>query len=345
MDNSIRRCIKFLVETETTKEEVPSELIVSCIQEIMTGAASASQIGAFLVALKQDRITPQLLHWTSQKVVAFAVPVPIDGPVFDIVGTGGDHWDTFNVSSASSLILASMSIRVAKHGNRSQSGRIGSADFMEALGLDINLHDTKLLHNLKELGFAFLFGPKFHPAMKYAAPIRKEIGIRTLFNFLGPLISPARPTHMLVGVSVRALGPMYAHVLSLNSRVEHAWIVHSVSGMDEIGLDCETLVWEVRSGQISERTIRPEDFGLQRRPVEEVVAGKTARENVEIFHKILRNDPSVAAYIDWVCANCSLALYLHGTVKTLPEGVQMTRDTLSSSKALNYLQLLLSNQN
>jgi len=309
------------------------------MQEIMTGQATPAQIGAFLVSLKVDTLNASILYSVAQKMVSFALPCPVSGDiVLDVVGTGGDKWDTFNISTAAAITLGSLGIKVAKHGNRSQSGRIGSADFLEGLGANIMLDEKQTASVIDQCGFGFLFVQKFHPAMKFASPVRKEIGVRNIFNVLGPLVNPALPTHFLIGVSVESLGPVYSQVLALNPRVKKAMVVHSVAGMDEIGLDCETLVWLVEGGKVTKTKICPADFGLETRPIESVFGGKDAKENAQIFRDILHGKESVVAYTDWLCINSACALVLCDKAKTYKEGVEITRNACRDGSIAAFLE-------
>jgi len=293
----------------------------------------------FLVLLPVDKLQPELIHMASQKIISHALECRVTGDIiFDVVGTGGDKWDTWNVSTGSAIVLACCGIKVAKHGNRSQSGRVGSADFMEALGANIFIDNNRTSQIIEELGFGFLFSQQFHPAIKQASSYRKEIGVRTIFNVLGPLVNPTRPTHMVVGVSLPELGTLYSKVLSLNPHIKHAMVVHSTNGMDEVGIDCETHVWSIKDHKITEYKITPEDFGISRRPIESVIGGQTGKDNAKIFWDILDGKSSVDSYRDWLCMNCACCLVLCEKVKNWTEGFEMVKKVLNDGSVRTLIE-------
>jgi len=340
--NNMRNCIRQL----SLGQSISGEQLVACIEELLSGSASAAQIGAFLVLLRVDTLKPELIFLTSQRIIAHALECSASGDIFDVVGTGGDNWDTWNVSTASSFVIASCGIKVAKHGNRSSSGRIGSADFIEALGANILIDNKKTSQILEECGFAFLFSQQFHPAIKQASIYRKEIGVRTIFNILGPLVNPTRPTHMLVGVSVPELGPTYAQILALNPRIKRAMVVQSVSGLDEIGIDGETRIWNISAGNpVTQFSITPEDFGITRRDITSIVGGATPQANADIFRDILSDKPNMENYCDWLCMNCAVGLVLLSKAKDWKEGFSMAKEVIRNGTVKKLLDLYIQKTN
>jgi len=336
------------IEILSKGENINGELLVSCIEDLLTGQASAAQIGAFLVLLKVDQLQsqPRLIYMASQKIISHSMECPVTGEeLFDIVGTGGDNLDTWNVSSASAFLLGACGVKVVKHGSRSNSGRIGSADFIEALGANILIDNLKVSKIIEEIGFGFLFSQLFHPALKIVSGFRKEIGVRTIFNILGPLVNPTRPTHMLVGVSLPELGGLYASILAENPRIKKAFVVHSKSGMDELGIDGETLVWMVSNGNVTELTLSPEDFGVQRRPISSIIGGETALDNAKIFTDVLQRIPTVESYSDWLCMNGACGLVLLGKAPDWKTGFKMSKQAIADGSVKKLLDQYISKTN
>jgi anthranilate phosphoribosyltransferase len=255
-------------------------------------------------------------------MVSFANPCKVKAPAetMDIVGTGGDGLDTFNVSTAAGMVLAASGVKCAKHGNRSASGSVGSADFLEALGCNIMLNGEQVATAVDECGFGFLFAQMFHPAMKHVGPARKEIGVRTVFNLLGPLTNPAAPGLQVIGVGKKELGPLFAELFKLKG-AKRAMIVHSSEGLDEISPAAKTHVWLLDDGKISEKEISPADFGLDAHKLEDVQGGSAA-DRATIFREVVKGgDPSasetaqVGAIRDYIIINAASAIYLAGKAK------------------------------
>jgi anthranilate phosphoribosyltransferase len=243
------------------------------MEEIMTGAATPAQIGAFLSALHMKGETDAEIAGMAEVMRLKATPVYYDGPVADTCGTGGDGSHTFNISTAAALVAAGAGLTVAKHGNRAMSSVCGSADVLEGLGVKIELDAEGVARCLREAGIGFMFAPKFHPAMRFAGPVRREIGIRTAFNILGPLTNPARARHQVLGVASPALAEKLARALS-RLDTAHALVVHGEGGVDELSLSGPSLIYEVRGGQEPRPfQLAPEDVGLERAPAEELRGG------------------------------------------------------------------------
>ena len=252
-------------------------------------------------------------------MVSFANPCDVKekAGLMDIVGTGGDGLDTFNVSTAAGMVLAASGVKCAKHGNRSASGSVGSADFLEALGCNIMLTGPQVASAVEECGFGFLFAQMFHPAMKHVAPARKEIGVRTIFNLLGPLTNPAAPELQVIGVGKKDLGQLFAQLFKLKG-AKRAMIVHSEEGLDEISPAGKTFAWILDGGNITEKEITPADFGLEAHKLEDVQGGSAA-DRATIFRSIVKggapqacDSSQVKAIRDYIIINAAPAIFLAG---------------------------------
>lgn len=316
----------------------PSEM-GSVMEEIMTGAATVGQMASFLTALSTkgetiDELTAavSVMRRHVRKIKAKK------RMVLDTCGTGGDRKGTFNISTIAAFVAAGAGVTVAKHGNRSVSSSCGSADLLEELGIDINLKEADLEECLNSFGIAFLFAPNLHPAMKYAAPVRKEIGIRTIFNLLGPLTNPASATHQLIGVYDASWTRPLACVLGrLGAR--HALVVHGKDGLDEVTTVCDTLVSECRGGRVRSYRINPRDFGIKRSEPDGLCGG--SREvNAEIAMDVLEG--GCGAKRDIVVLNAGCAIYAADKARSIKEGIKMAERSLDSKAALKKLELLRS---
>lgn len=300
----------------------------SAMTAIMGGEATPAQIGAFLAALRVRGETPDVVAACAEVMQAHAEPVPIDG-VVDICGTGGDGVDTFNVSTAAGFVLAACGQRVAKHGNRAASSRCGSADVLEALGARVDLGGEQAAAAIERCGFAFLFAQRFHPAMRYVAGPRRELGVRTVFNLLGPLTNPARPRAQLAGVGARHLGPLMAGAFAIRGMT--AMVVHSDEGIDELSPAGPSHAWLVRDGEVTEVDLAPSDFGLPRHPLTAVAGGDPA-ENATAMRRVLGGEPGPLA--DFVALNAAAALVVAGKAASYQQGAAMARTALESGAAL-----------
>jgi anthranilate phosphoribosyltransferase len=256
--------------------------------------------------------------------------------ILDTCGTGGDNKGTFNISTAVAFVVSGSGVAVAKHGNRSVSSRSGSADILEALGININMEKNRIEKCLDEIGIAFLFAPNLHPAMKYAMPARREIGKRTMFNILGPLTNPAQATHQLGGVYDRQLVEILAGVLG-NLGSAHALVVHGQDGLDEISTTSKTFISEEYKGKIKNYEVAPEDFGFKRVKLEDL-AGGTAFDNANILLDILNGKPGPES--DIVLLNAAFAIYAADKVKSVKEGIELARQSINSKKAKEKIDLL-----
>ena len=309
------------------------------MREIMRGEATPAQIAGLLVALRMKGEAPEEIAGLAEAMREGAVKVRTQrGPLLDTCGTGGDGAGTFNVSTLAAIVCASCGAAVAKHGNRSVSSKCGSADLMEALGVNLDLDADALGRCLDEVGLAFLFAPKLHPAMKHAMGPRRELGMRTVFNVLGPLTNPAGARRQLLGVFSAELAPKLARVLALLG-AERAWVVHSRDGLDEISLAAPTFVAEVgESGEVGTFEVRPEELGIRRGRFEDMLGGGL-EENVEIAREVLSGRPSPQR--DWVALNAGAALYVAGLCSTPREGVEMALSALESGRARAKLEELV----
>ena len=304
--------------------------------EIMAGEATPAQIAGFLVALRMRGETPEELAGMARAMRARALPVAVDGPVVDVVGTGGDGMGTFNVSTAAMFVVAASGVRVAKHGNRAASGSVGSADILEANGVKLELSPEGVRRCVEEVGAGFMFAPAFHPAMRFAGPPRREIGIRTAFNILGPLTSPAGARHQVIGVASPDLGGKMAEVLNMLG-TDHSWVVHGADGLDELTTTRETLVWEVRGGRVRRFEVTPEDAGVRRCALGELqVQGPDG--HALMFTQALSKEESAPR--DIVTLNAAATLVVAGAAPDLRAGVVTARRAISSGEALEKLHAL-----
>jgi anthranilate phosphoribosyltransferase len=314
----------------------------AAMEEIMTGVATPSQLGAFLTALRLkgetvDEVTGLARVMREQAV---HVPLPAHLRAVDTCGTGGDSSGTFNVSTAAGLVVAALGQPVAKHGNRAASSRCGSADVLEALGVRLELGPEQVAACVERVGFGFMFAPAYHPAMRHVGPTRREIGIRTVFNILGPLTNPAGASYQVLGVADASLLHLMGEAL-LRLGCERALVVHGEDGLDELSLSAPTRVCEVRggSGDLLEYSVSPAELGLAERSRAEVLGGD-AQQNATVMREVLAGKRG-GAIADMVALNAAAALYVTGRVPTLAGGVTQARDALRKGEALATLDALV----
>jgi anthranilate phosphoribosyltransferase len=331
----IKEAIGILVEGRSLSLQEAA----SAMEEIMDGKATPAQLGAFITALRIKGETPEEIAGLAGTMRMKAVPVNIPGPVLDIVGTGGDGLNTFNISTAAALVAAGAGIRVAKHGNRAASSLCGSADVLEKLGVRIDLTSREVQQCIEQVGIGFMFAPVFHPAMKYAAGPRKEIGIRTVFNILGPLTNPAGAQYQVLGVPTVELAEKIVPAL-IHLKTEHTLVVHGLIGMDELSISGESRIWEIKKGQLiaSQKTISPEDFGLQQSPLR-TIQGGSPEENAGYMRQILKGEKG--AKRDVVLLNAGAALLACDKVANLNEGVKLAQNVIDQGLALSKLDQLI----
>lgn len=305
---------------------------------LMTGGATDAQIGGFLIALRCKGESVDEIAAAASVMRELAVKVPVHGDhVIDTCGTGGDGARTFNISTASAFVVAAAGGQVAKHGNRSVSSSSGSADVLEAAGVNLGLSAEQVGRCVDEIGVGFLFAPKHHGAMKYAIGPRKEMGVRTLFNLLGPLSNPASAPHQLIGVYAKAwLEPLVQVLKQLGS--QHVLVVNAEDGLDEISIAAPTHVAELHNGRISCYTITPEQFGLHTRSLESL-AVDGAEASLAMIKSVLADQPGPAREI--VMLNAGAAIYAANITATLVDGVFRARDVMASGAALEKLDALV----
>jgi len=329
--------IRESINTVVSGQSLTMEEASSVMREIMEGEATPAQLGAFLTALALKGETTQEIAGMARVMREMALRVDVDGELVDTVGTGGDGKNTFNISTATAFVAAGAGLKVAKHGNRAASGSCGSADVLEALGVQIELSPVAVAQCINEVGVGFMFAPAFHPAMRHAGPVRREIGIRTVFNILGPLTNPAGAQTQLLGVAFPELGGIMAEVLGLLGS-HHAMIVHGAGGLDEISLSGDTSVWEVRRGQVEEWTIRVEDTGLPETPIE-AIRGGSKEENAATMLRLFQGEQG--AVRDMVLLNSAGVLMVGDKAETIRQGVEMSAGIIDSGAALAKLDQMV----
>lgn len=307
----------------------------AAVRAIMSGEATAAQIAAFLVALRMKGETTQEIAAAARVMRSLMTPVELPREhLTDIVGTGGDHANTFNVSTAASFVAAAGGARIAKHGNRSVSSKSGSADLLEAAGARLDLGPEAVRASVEQLGIGFMFAPMHHGAMKHAAPVRRELGLRTLFNLLGPLTNPAQAPHQVLGVFDRRWLESLARVLGeLGSK--HVLVVHALDGLDELSIAAPSQVAELKDGEVRVYSIAPEDFGLNRASIDPMRVSSPT-ESLAIVQRVLGGEAGAAA--DFVALNAGAALYAADRATSLADGVAAARQILQSGRALERMQ-------
>lgn len=307
----------------------------AAMRAIMAGEATPAQIAAFLVALRMKGETAEEIGAAARVMRSLMTPVDLPSThLTDIVGTGGDHSSTFNVSTAASFVAAVGGARVAKHGNRSVSSKSGSADLLEAAGARLDLDPAAVRTCVERLGIGFMFAPMHHGAMKHAAPVRRELGMRTLFNLLGPLTNPARAPHQVLGVFDRRWLEALARVLGeLGST--HVLVVHALDGLDELSIAAPSQIAELKDGEVRVYSIAPEDFGIERHALDTLrVASPT--ESLAIVRQVLGGSAGAAS--DFVALNAGAALYAADRCSSLADGVAQAQQILASGAALGRLE-------
>jgi len=303
--------------------------------EVMQGNIAPELLASMLTALKIKGETPEEIAGAAIAVREYATEFPAQlSGVTDCVGTGGDGANTINISTTAAILAAACGLTMAKHGNRSVSSMSGSADLLEAFGVNLMMSPQTASNCLQKTNLCFLYAPAYHPGFKYAGPVRKAMGIRTLFNILGPLVNPAKPEVMLLGVYTPELIPTMAKSLMLTG-VKRGWVVHG-SGLDEIALHGETTVTEINNGKFTERIITPEDFGLSRFSLEDIKGG-TPEENANIIKAILSGNGK-AAHNSAVIINCAALLYLHNKTDDLKAAAKLAQEVLDSGKGFTTLE-------
>ena len=321
------------------RQDLPFAEMRELMHHIMGGQFTPAQIAAVLVALRMKGETVDEIAAAAEvmRELSSKVDVTHTDHLIDTCGTGGDGAQTFNISTASALVAAAAGAHVAKHGGRSVSSKCGSADVLEKLGVNVNLTPEKVAHSVDSIGVGFMFAPNHHSAMKHAAPVRRELGVRTLFNMLGPLTNPAGAQNQVIGVFSRPLTAKLARVLStLGSN--HVLVVHGSDGMDEISISAPTFVAEMKDGKITEYSVQPEQFGLTPAPLNAIQVAN-ADEASEMLLKVLDNQPGAAR--DIVMLNAGAAIYVAGLAPSLAAGVKKAGEILANGGAKHKLAQLV----
>ncbi len=334
--------IKEAIVKIVDKQDLTYDEAYAVISEIMSGETSPTQNAAFLAALSTKSTKAETIDEIAGCGAAMrdkATKVDTTGiDAMEIVGTGGDGAHSFNISTTSAIIMAAAGVKVAKHGNRAASSSSGTADCLEALGININLEPEKCVELLNEVGFCFLFAQKYHTSMKYVGPIRKELGIRTVFNILGPITNPASPKAQLLGVYDELLVKPLAQVLT-SLGVERGLVVYGQDKLDEISISAPTTVCEFRNGWYKEYVITPEQFGFERGTKEDIKGG-TPSENAQITRDILSG--AVKGHKrNVVLMNAGAALYIYGKADSIENGIKLAAEMIDSGKATETLEKII----
>jgi len=326
------------IQAVTSHRDLSAGEMTAAMRLIMTGEATPAQIGGFLIGLRMKGEAVEEIAAAAGVMRELATGVQVSGThVVDIVGTGGDATNTFNVSTACTFVVAAAGGTVAKHGNRSVSSKSGSADLLEAAGVNLELTPEQVAHCIEQVGVGFMFAPRHHGAMKHAIGPRREMGVRTIFNILGPLTNPAGAPNQLLGVFSDGLVEPLAEVLQkLGS--QHVLVVHAGDGMDEISIGAPTRVAELKDGTIRTYTITPEQFGLERADIGQLVVG-SAEESLAIIRAVLDDQPGPAR--DIVLLNAGAAIYAAGLAATLDAGIREADTMIATGAAREKLDALV----
>ncbi len=302
--------------------------------EIMAGDASEPQIAALLVALRAKGETAEEMTGLVNAMVDASVRVDVGEPVVDSVGTGGDQSGTFNISTTAAFIAAGVGVKIAKHGNRAASSRTGSADVLEALGFNLAMEPDVTAAMVREVGFGFFFAPRYHPAMRHAGHVRSSLGIRTVFNFLGPLTNPAGASRLSVGTSDPGMAALMVDVLR-NRGAERAFVFYGEDGLDELTTTGPSFIYRLRDGEVTTAEFTPEDFGVRRATLDDLKGG-TVEENAEILRSILDGRPGPKR--DIAVVNAAPAIVVSGLADGFVEAVDLAREAIDSGDARAVLE-------
>ena len=316
----------------TARGDLTTDETADAMRAIMSGEATPGQVGGFLMALRTKGETVDEIEGLARTMLEFAHPVEHALPVVDTCGTGGDRSGTFNISTVSAIVVAGAGVPVAKHGNRAASSHCGSADLLEALGVKIDVAPTGVARCLAEAGIAFMFAPVFHPAMAHAGPVRRELRVPTVFNFLGPLTNPARPVAQVVGCSDQRMLPLMAQVLA--RRGTRAKLFRGEDGLDELTTTGISTVYDVRDGEVRETHLDPTTLGLARATAAGLVGGDVDR-NAEIAREVLSGAPG--PHRDVVLLNAGAALEVAGAAPSLAEGIARAAASIDDGAAAAIL--------
>jgi len=326
------------IRSVTEHKDLSSEDMAAVMRLIMTGQATPAQIGGFLIGLRMKGETVDEIAGAAQVMRELAIRVPVNGAnLVDTCGTGGDGASTFNISTASALVTAAAGAQVAKHGNRSVSSSCGSADVLEAAGVNLDLDADQVAECVERIGIGFLFAPKHHSAMKHAIGPRKEMGVRTLFNLLGPLTNPAAAPNQVLGVfSAQWLEPLAQVLGRLGSH--HVLVVHADDGLDEISIGAATQVAELNNGKVNCYRITPQEFGMEPGGVESL-AVSDAKQSLALIHRVFDNEKGPAR--DIVQLNAGAAIYVSGVADSLETGIRIAGEVIASGAAKDKFAQLI----
>ena len=329
--------IREAIDVVVSGDSLAMDDAAAVMRQIMSGEATQAQLGSFLTALRLKGESIEEIAGMATVMREFSLRVNVDGMLVDSVGTGGDGLNTFNISTAAAFVAAGAGLKVAKHGNRAASGTCGSADVLEELGVQVELTPEGVERCIRESGIGFMFAQAFHPSMRHAGPVRREIGIRTVFNILGPLTNPAGAQSMLVGVAFPELGEKMASVLNLLD-THHSLIVHGEGGLDEMTLSGDTSVWEVTVGKVSNWTLSVADTGLPVTPIE-AVKGGDREANAKTMRELLGGAGGPVR--DYVLLNSAGVFLVGDLVTNIRDGVQLAAQTLDSGAAKDRLESMI----
>jgi anthranilate phosphoribosyltransferase len=329
--------IKQAISNIVDRIDLSREEMTEVMQQIMTGGATPIQIGGFLAGLRTKGETVDEIVAAATVMRALATPIEVSPEnLVDTCGTGGDSSSTFNVSTAAAFVVAAAGGRVAKHGNRSMSSKSGSADVLEALGINLDIPPERVAECINAINVGFLFAPSYHAAARYAAAPRKELGTRTLFNLLGPLTNPANAPHQLLGVfAARWAEPMAKVLRKLGSK--HVLVVHSEDGLDEFSISAPTGVAELHEGQVHTYVFKPESIGIQRQTLDSVKVN-SPEESAALIQRVFAGEQGPAA--DIVALNAGAALYAADVASSIGEGVELAREVLANGTAAARVEAL-----
>ncbi|MGB3328749.1 MAG: anthranilate phosphoribosyltransferase [Thermomicrobiales bacterium] len=334
--------IKDAIRTVVDGRELSHEEATAAMNAIMDGEVTGSQIGALVTGLRMKGETPEEIAGFARAMRDHALHVSIEqdsAPLLDTCGTGGDHSNTFNISTTATFAIAAAGVRIAKHGNRAASSLCGSADLLEGLGVEVELTPEEVAESVRRTGIGFMYAPAFHPAMRFVGPSRKEIGIRTVFNLLGPLTNPAGTRHQLIGVGHADAAIKLAEVLAILGS-SHAVMAYAEEGLDEVGIQGTTQIteWDERLGKTETYTVTPEDFGLERGTKADLLGGDAAR-NVEITRAVLQGEQGPRRSITLM--NAGAGIYAANAAESFAEGVAMAAAAIDSGAAYRKLEELV----
>ena len=329
--------IREAIDIVVSGDSLSMDDAASVMRQVMSGEATQAQLGSFLTALRLKGETTDEIAGMATVMREFSLRVNVNGMLVDSVGTGGDGLNTFNISTAAAFVAAGAGLKVAKHGNRAASGSCGSADVLEEMGVRIELPPEGVERCIEESGIGFMFAQAFHPSMRHAGPVRREIGIRTVFNILGPLTNPAGAQSMLVGVAFLELGGKMAEVLRLLD-THHSIVVHGEGGLDEMTLSGDTSMWEVAGGKVRNWTLSVADTGLPVTPIEAVRGGDKAA-NASTMRALLGGEGGPVR--DYVLLNSAGVLLVGDLVSNIRDGVQLAAQAIDSGAAKDCMESMI----